>query len=154
VGNGDGIPDTQQNNVTSFTDAVSGLYLTLQTDQNCPITKVYGELPDKYPGRNRNHLFPQGLTYLELSCAQTQVSLYSHAVTAVKRNVIFRKFGPLVPGNDQTVGWYSLPNVTFEAVMIGGKSVVKATYTLKDGELGDSTGVDGKIVDPGGIVVK
>jgi len=75
-------------------------------------------------------------------------------VSTVKRNVIFRKFGPLVPGNEQTAGWYLLPNVTFEAVMIGGKSVVKASYTLTDGQLGDSTGVDGRIVDPGGVVVK
>jgi len=56
-----------------------------------------------------------------------------------------------VPGDEPTAGWYLLPNVTFEAVMIGGKSVVKATYTLTDGELGDSTGIDGKIVDPGGV---
>jgi len=58
----------------------------------------------------------------------------------VKRNVIFRKFGPLVPGNEQTAGWYLLPNVTVEAVMIGGKSVAKASYSLTDGELRDSTG--------------
>jgi len=73
-------------------------------------------------------------------------------VKTVKRNFIFRKYGPLVPGDEQTVGWYLLPNVTFEAVMVDGKSVVKATYTLSDGELGDSTGVDGRIVDPGGVV--
>jgi len=38
--------------------------------------------------------------------------------------------------------------------MIGGKSVVKAIYTLIDSELGDSTSVDGRIVELGGIVVK
>jgi len=71
-----------------------------------------------------------------------EVPLYSHAVNAVKRNFVFRKFGPTVPENEETVDWYLLPNVTFEAVMIGGKSVVKASYTLKDGELGRSPRFD------------
>jgi len=31
------------------------------------------------------------------------------------------------------------------------KNVPTASYPLKDGELGDSTGVDRRIVDPGGI---
>ncbi|MCP3896052.1 MAG: hypothetical protein GY706_15700, partial [Bacteroides sp.] len=44
-----------------------------------------------------------------------------------------------------------MSNVTFGTATIGGKTVVTAQYHLKDGELGDNTGVDGRIVDPGGI---
>ena len=32
-----------------------------------------------------------------------------------------------------------------------GNPVTTAEFSLTDGELGDSTGVDGRIVDPGGL---
>jgi len=154
-GNGDGIPDAHQPNVISLPDKVTGSYVAFAVQpETCVISDVYTDLPDNYGKSEKNKPLPQGLIYFDLACPQAQISLYYHAVSTVKRNVIFRKFGPLVPGNEQTAAWYLLPNVTFEAVMIGGKSVVKASYTLKDGELGDSTGVDGRIVDPGGIVVE
>jgi hypothetical protein len=149
-GNGDGIPDRLQNNISNFVDAVNGVYLTLQVDEGCPITDVYGELPDKYPGRDHNHRFPQGLTYFELSCSQSQVILYYHAFSEMRKNLIFYKFGPTVPGDMNTATWYKYP-ATFAVAMVGGKPVVTATYILTDGQLGDSTGVDGKIVDPAGI---
>jgi hypothetical protein len=152
-GNGDGIPDSQQNNVASFVDAVNGVYLTLQVDKTCPITNVYGELPDQYPGVDRNHHFPQGLTYFELSCAKTQVTVYYHGISKVYNNLRFYKFGPTVPGDMKTIGWYKYP-ATFAVVMIGGQPVMTTTYTLTDGQLGDTTGVDGKIVDPGGVELK
>ncbi len=154
-GNGDGILDARQPNVISLPDKVTGRYVTFAVQpETCVISDVYTDLPDNYGKPENNKPMPQGLIYFELACPQAQISLYYHAVSTVKRNFIFRKFGPSVPGNESTAGWYLLPNVTFEAVMIGGKSVVKASYTLNDGELGDSTGVDGRIVDPGGIMVK
>lgn len=152
-GNGDGILDSQQENVTSFLDAINGVYLTLQADKNCPITNVYGELPDKYPGRERNHLFPQGLIYFELGCSQSQVTLYYHAFSEVRKNLIFYKFGPTVPGDVETLDWYQYP-ATFAIKTVAGKPVVTASYTLTDGKLGDSTEVDGKIVDPAGLGLK
>jgi len=141
--------------VISLPDKVGGNYVTFTVQPDtCVISDVYTDLPENY-GKSENHKpMPQGVIDFELACRQAQISLYYHAVSTVKRNAIFRKFGPLVPGDEQTIGWYLLPKVTFEAVMIGGKSVVKASYTLKDGELGDSTGIDGRIVDPGGILVK
>jgi hypothetical protein len=149
-GNGDGIPDSLQNNVSSFVDAVNWVYLTLQVAKTCPIINVYGELPDKYPDVDRNHHFPQGLTYFELSCAKTQVTVYYHRVSKLYSNLRFYKYGPTVPGDLKTVGWYKYP-ATFAVVQIGGLPVMTTTYTLTDGQLGDSTSVDGRIVDPGGI---
>jgi len=154
-GNGDGVVDAYQPNVISLPDKVNGNYITFAVQPDtCAISDLYTDLPENYGEPVKNKPMPQGLIYFELACPQAQISLYYHAVKTVKRNFIFRKYGPLIPGDESTVGWYLLPNVTFEAVMIEGKSVVKATYTLNDGELGDSTGVDGRIVDPGGIVVK
>ncbi len=155
-GNGDGIPDAHQPNVISLPDKVGGNYVTFAVQpETCVISQIDTELPDSYGNYDQQKKpLAQGLIAFDLACPQAQVSLYYHALSVVKRNFVFRKFGPTVPGNEETVDWYLLPKVTFEAVMIGGKSVVKASYTLKDGELGDSTGVDGRIVDPGGLMVK
>jgi VCBS repeat-containing protein len=151
-GNGDGIPDAAQPHVISLPDKVSGQYVTFEVQpETCPITDVYTDVPDNYGKPDKNKPLPQGLIYFDLGCSQAQISVYYHAVSVVRRNFVFQKYGPTVPGDENTIGWFTLPNVTFEAVMVGGKSVVKATYTVTDGGLGDSTGVDGRIVDPGGL---
>ncbi len=154
-GNGDGTPDARQPNVISLPDKVVGNYVTFEVQPDtCPIDDVYTDLPDNYGNPDKNKPLPQGLIYFELGCAQAQISVYYHALSVVRRNFVFQKFGPKVPGDLNTLGWFTLPNVTFETVQVGDKTVVKATYTVTDGGLGDSTGVDGRIVDPGGIMVK
>ncbi len=154
-GNGDGIPDARQPNVISLPDKVVGNYVSFEVQPDtCVINDVYTDLPENYGKPDKNKPLPQGLIYFELACPQAQISVYYHAISVVRRNFIFQKFGPKVPGDLNTVDWFTLPNVTFEAVQVGEKSVVKATYTITDGGLGDSTGVDGRIVDPGGIMVK
>ncbi len=55
------------------------------------------------------------------------------------------------PGDEKTVRWYQLLDAKFSLATVGGKPVATVTYTLTDGQLGDSTGVDGKIVDPAGL---
>ncbi len=153
-GNGDGIPDAQQTHVASFPDVVNKVYLTLQVEPQCPIINTYGELPTKYPKLPPNRWLPQGLIYFELNCSQTTVSIYFHGFSKLKPNFIFQKFGPQVPGNEQTIGWYRLPNVTFDLVTIAEKSVVRTNYILTDGKQGDGTGVDGRIIDPGRIMLE
>jgi hypothetical protein len=62
----------------------------------------------------------------------------------------YRKYGPTIPGDPATEGWYTLPGVTFGSEDIGGSRVAYAEFSLTDGQLGDDTGVDGRIVDQGG----
>ncbi|GEM_PF-5943316 len=62
----------------------------------------------------------------------------------------FYKFGPKIPGNLDTLNWYEYPATLFKQT-IDQRFVVTATYLLKDGELGDSTILDGKIIDPGNL---
>jgi sugar lactone lactonase YvrE len=152
-GNGDGIPDAHQPNVISLSDKVGGNYLTFEvTPSTCVIGDIYSDLPEKQKvPLDPTKKFPQGLLYFDIVCPQAQVSIYHHGLSKVYRNLKFYKFGPKIPGDMNTLAWYQLPNVKYEVATVGGKPVLKATYTLKDGELGDSTGVDGHIVDPGGI---
>jgi hypothetical protein len=153
-GNGDGLPDAYQDNVVSLPDKVTGTYLTLETQPaTCVVSDIYPDLPETQTIKlDHTKKFPQGMLYFDIACPQVQVSVYYHAMTKLYRNLKFYKFGPKIPGDLTTIAWYPLPNIKYEVVMVGGKPVVKGTYTLTDGELGDSTGVDGHIVDPGGLV--
>ncbi len=145
-GNGDGILDNEQPYVITIPDVITGEYLTLVTD-NCPIQVASSHADIE----NTEYNFPQGIFYYELQCTKANITIYFHAINQLKNNLVYQKYGPTTPGDLSTSAWYTLPNVTFTKTTIYGQSVVTASFTLIDGELGDDTGVDGKIVDPGGI---
>jgi len=153
-GNDDGSKDSQQSHVVSIRDSVSGEYITLMVDEEVNITKVYTEtdLAEIQSLLDDSIEFPQGIIYFEIEGSETDVTIYYHGLERIQ-NPIFHKYGPTTPGDTSTIDWYLMPNVIFGTVTIGGKSVVTAKYHLKDGELGDNTGVDGRIVDPGGISI-
>ncbi len=151
-GNGDGIHDADQPNVVSMPDQSSGNYLTLDIKGNVTLKEIYTDLAENQDYFEEKYIFPQGLVYFELEGTEANVTIYYHSLQKLRATPIFQKFGTKIPGDMNTIEWYVLPNVIFDTVKIGNKSVVTATYQLKDGELGDSTGIDGRIVDPGGLV--
>ncbi|MBE9561669.1 MAG: hypothetical protein IMF12_02225, partial [Proteobacteria bacterium] len=148
-GNGDGILDNEQTNVITIPDAVTGEYLTLVTD-NCPINLVSAHTEQEFENKESNS-FPQGIFYYELQCKEADITIYFHGINQLRDNLTYQKYGPIIPGDLTTSTWYSLPNVTFSEIIVNEQSIVTANFTLKDGELGDDTGVDGRIVDPGGV---
>jgi len=149
-GNVDGIKDTQQANVVSLPDSVDGEYITLEVDETCSMDDVYTNTAEEQSDYDPNYQFPQGMMYFEIGCTETDVTVYFHALPRAQ-NPILQKYGPTTPGDLTTLGWFDIPNVTYGTVTIDGKSVVTATYHLIDGELGDNTGVDGRIIDPMGL---
>ncbi len=150
-GNGDGILDARQENVMSLPDKVAGDYITLVVNPDCVVADGSTLLASELDNYDPNHPAPQGLMYFEIGCSQTSVTMYFHGVLRVPRNVELLKYGPTLPGDENTVGWYKLPGAQFSLATVGGKPVATVTYTLTDGQLGDNTGVDGKIVDPAGL---
>jgi hypothetical protein len=67
---------------------------------------------------------------------------------------LYRKFGKVAPNFAGPSRFYTLPGATFGMTTIAGEwTVPTATFTLTDGQLGDDTGVDEMIVDPGGPVL-
>jgi len=101
--------------------------------------------------------FPDGLVSFEveiLTGKSVVVSTIYENLHELQDNFVYQKYGPTIPGDPTSVGWYTFENVTFELVdTIDGEKVVQANLTLTDGELGDDTGVDGIIVDDGGIAI-
>ncbi len=150
-GNGDGENDAHQPNVMSLADKVAGSYITLVVNPDCTVADSSTLLAESLEGHDRNHPAPQGLMYFEITCSQTPVTMYFHGVNRIPRNVELLKYGPTTPGDEKTVGWYKLPDAKFSLATVGAKPVATVTYTLTDGQLGDNTGVDGKIVDPAGL---
>ncbi|MDM8560474.1 choice-of-anchor U domain-containing protein, partial [Candidatus Parabeggiatoa sp. HSG14] len=147
-GNGDGILDSQQANVITIPDAITGKYITLAVNSDCRIDSTRAETSNTQAISHKGYRFPQGLMYYKLYCQQAHITLYFHGIHQAKH---FTKYGPKIPGDLKTVAWYTLPNVSFGTANINGQSVATAQFTLKDGELGDDTSVDGYIVDPGGL---
>lgn len=147
-GNNDGIADVQQPNVASLPDKVTGQYITLELNNECTINNIETDLAETLVSDDQKHFFPQGLLYFDARCPQTKVTLYFHGLHQLDQRWILQKYGPQTPGDTSTIGWYQMPGVTFDTVMIDGQPVVRASYTLTDGDLGDDTGVDGHLVDP------
>ncbi|MCK5525389.1 MAG: fibronectin type III domain-containing protein, partial [Thiomargarita sp.] len=150
-GNGDGFQDVDQPHVVSIPDSVSGEYITITVDEGVNLTEIYTDLAENQDIFDDSIDFPQGVVYFEIEGSETDITIYYHGLEYIY-NPSFQKFGPTTPGDISTIGWYTMPNVTFGTATIGGNTVVTAQYHLKDGELGDNTGVDGRIVDPGGII--
>ena len=152
-GNGDGIKDTEQAHVVSMRDIVDGEYFTIVVDEGVNITNVYTDQAENEGFSDDSVFFPQGIVYFEIEGTATDVTIYYHGLEYIFRPS-FMKFGATTPGDLSTIDWYTMPNVTFGTANLNGKTVVTAKYHLKDGELGDNTGVDERIVDPGGIALK
>ncbi|GEM_PF-2390705 len=147
-GNHDGIADVQQPHVASLPDKVTGQYITLELNDECTIIDIDTDLAETLASDDQTHFSPQGLLYFDARCPQTKVTLYLHGLHQLDQRWVLRKYGPQTPGDTSTIGWYQMPNVIFDNVRIDGQPVVRASYTLTDGELGDDTGVDGHLVDP------
>ncbi|MBE9562737.1 MAG: fibronectin type III domain-containing protein, partial [Proteobacteria bacterium] len=153
-GNGDGILDSEQIYVITIPDAITGKYLTLESHIGCPIKIASAHIEEEQAFESEDYSFPQGIIYYELQCKKANITMYFHGMSRFRMKPVYKKFGSLIPGDLSTLSWYTLPNVIFNIETVNGKPVATAKFTLIDGELGDNTGVDGRIVDPGGIGFK
>ncbi|MBE9561680.1 MAG: hypothetical protein IMF12_02280, partial [Proteobacteria bacterium] len=117
--------------------------------QDCSIKNA--ELVDiiSLPESPESYSFSIDLITFELEKLGTaHLDVYYKTINVLD-DFVYRKYGPTTPGDNSTVAWYNLSNTTFELV----DNMVKVSLTLTDGELGDDTGVDGIIVDDGGIAI-
>lgn len=147
-GNGDGTPDSQQQNVASLPRPDGG-YLTLVTSCAAGLTVVQTYTEASQSGGDPLYNLPYGQVGFSAACANATFTVYYHGVSSVA-GMTYRKYGPTTPGDVATMGWYTLPGVTFGTATVGGQAVATATFTLNDNQLGDDTGNDGVIVDQGG----
>ncbi len=150
-GNGDGIPDYLQPNVANILNPDDQSYVTLVVAVTCDSTNTPEFRTEQFYGDDPDFSYPYGLLKFEIGCANSLVEAYWHGADIAAEYEI-RKYGNLTPGDDSTGGWYDLESVV-DIVEVGGESIVKISYNLTDGQLGDDTGVDGVIIDPVGLAL-
>jgi uncharacterized repeat protein (TIGR01451 family) len=146
-GNGDGIKDDEQDNVISLSNPiVDNVTLTLQASNNCPLKNVQIKRGADLSSSD-DRTYPYGLVEFEAACAETEITMLYFLDTSDE----CCELGSTPTNGDSE--WYTLENTTTEFVTIGGKRAIKSSFNLKDGELGDNTGVDGKIVNISGLAL-
>ncbi|MDM8567789.1 FG-GAP-like repeat-containing protein [Candidatus Halobeggiatoa sp. HSG11] len=150
-GNDDGLLDAHQPNIVSIPDQSTDNYLTIAVSGNATVKEIYTDLAENQGYFDEKYIFPQGLVYFELEGTEADITIYYHSLKELRATPHFQKYGNKTPGDMNTLGWYILPDVEFDIVEVGGQPVVTANYHLTDGGLGDSTGIDGRIIDPGGL---
>ena len=150
--NGDGNPDCLQENVATTQDE-QGDFRTLEVNNaTCQKISEFVIYPEGRMSENDpNYDFPFQLNAFTIPCGGTvTINLYFHNVADLA-DFEYRKFGPTIPGGAISA-WYDFP-VTIAKDTIGGIIIGKVTFQLTDGGIGDATGVDNIIVDPGGIAM-
>jgi len=146
-GNDDGIPDSEQPNVTSLPSTKG--YITVVLGDGCGQNWDVAITPEASCGNDERFRYPFGMVTFRLNCEQAAVTLIFHGA-ATLQGYSYRKFGPMPPGFNSPQ-FYTLPDVVFGSMTIGGVTAATATFTLVNGALGDDTdSTDRTIVDPGG----
>ncbi|MDM8565039.1 choice-of-anchor Q domain-containing protein [Candidatus Halobeggiatoa sp. HSG11] len=142
--------------IVNIVDSVSKIDLgaIILICQDCSIKNATLVDIASLPASTESYSFPESLVTFELETSGTaHLDIYYKNINSLD-DFIYRKYGPTTPGNNSTVNWYNLSNVTFGLADINDLvGIVKVSLTLTDGQLGDDTGVDGIIIDDGGIAV-
>ena len=121
--------------------------------EDCTINNAALETVAAQPVAPGDYSFPQGLVSFELGeivNPQAHLSIYYHYINSLD-NFFYRKYGPTTPGDPNSANWYNFSNVTIGLDILDNQTMLKASLILADGEFGDYTVVDGRIVDTGGI---
>ena len=148
--NADGIADSLQAGVVSLPDLGGSDYISLEVSEGClHLNAVTVQAENELGSQDPSYDYPLGLVGFTLPCASGEVTMHFFGAAAEEVSS-YRKFGPLTPGDSNSTAWYALPGATWTEWLIGAEPVVRVSFSLTDGELGDATGVDGQIVDPGG----
>jgi uncharacterized delta-60 repeat protein len=161
-GNGDGIPDSQQSNVTSLPNSGNGSYVTLASPTGTTldaVAAVSNPSPNDAPA---GVTFPVG--FLDFSVVGVTPGGATTVVLYLPNNLTvatYWKYGP-TPDN-LTPHWYEFLDQTVNGRRTGAViDNVNHTITLYfvDGERGDNDvngtdfGINGVIVDPGAPALK
>lgn len=147
-GNGDGIPDYLQSNVSSVISKVTKQPITLAANGDCQtITKLSLLRQEELAKRDNRFSYDNGLVDYALECEKPGqsgiVTLYLDRTIQGTGSV--RKFR-------QDDSFIAINGSTVKTILVGKQSVTTASFTVIDGGDYDDDGkADGKIHDPFGI---
>lgn len=144
-GNNDSVADSQQDNVASFVNPVTGKYITLVVDSGCQINLVSASAQSST--KDQGFSYPLGLLDFTLHCSTpgytAHLSQYYHGTQG---NFILRKY------NSNSKQYGDIVGATISTEQFAGQSILVAKYDVKDGSSLDLDGAeDGVIIDPVGM---
>ncbi|WP_159439339.1 lectin-like domain-containing protein, partial [Tenacibaculum agarivorans] len=163
-GNGDGILDSTQANVTSIPDATGTTYVTLEvqiaTTGDCTDISSVEIVSEASldPLGDPSFNYPLGLVRFTLTCDNTNddadVKFFWHGLDAVADVDAYRKYGPTTPtAGDDAFGVNTI-SFTQSSQSVGADlNVFTADYRIQDNQPGDSSNSGGSIIDPTGPAI-
>jgi hypothetical protein len=147
--NDDTIPDSDQNNVSSFVDPLTNKYGVLDTtsNPNCSgNSNVSIDTSASQLDNDAGYSYPAGLMNFTLHCtpgSTATVVMYYYGLTDTS-NLVLRKY------NSITNTYSTISGASFNNVVIGGQQATKITYQITDNGPLDENSTLGTIVDPAG----
>ena len=151
--NNDGQQDSQESNVTSLVDGLTGKYAVLQSAGQCDDNSGVTVNPESSNIKaDADYSYPLGLMDFTLTCAgpgESSTVTQFYYGSYIPSQYVLRKYDPAAET-------YSIvPGATFTAATIGGQSVMEVSYNVTDGSGLDEDGtVNGQIVDPAGPALR
>ena len=149
-GNNDGILDSQQANVTSFTSPITGKPVTLAVSSEeapCLLSDVSlisgSDLPN-----DAAYAYPVGLFDFSVACGDPgfTANVTQYFYDAPSSEFVMRKLA-----NEQ---YTTITDTSFGSTVIGGRDVLAVSYDVTDGGALDADGEEnGVVVDPAGPAV-
>jgi hypothetical protein len=147
--NGDGVADVAQSAVASLPGISGSGYVTVEIMSGCAsLTDVSVVSEAQISVQDPSFDYPHGVVGFTVPCNSATLRLFFRGSPTPAPP--YRKYGPTTPGVPASAQWYSFPGAVFGVQIVGGTPVRTVTLSLTDDALGDATGFDGVIVDPGG----
>lgn len=148
-GNGDSVRDSEQQDVASLPNSISGDYATLVATGSCAtITDVDFVAESSLTTQDSDYQYPLGLIDFNLDCPLAGDSasikiLYGDTYTT--SSWVYKKY------NSNTLTYADSAGAVFGTETIGGTPVTTVVFGITDGGVGDEDGVaDLVIQDPSG----
>lgn len=146
--NNDGTPDSEQGNVVSYINPITGKYVALEVSDTCTIISSNIASEASNSSADAGFDYPAGLMRFTITCDSTgftaQINQYYFELDA--SSFVARKY------NSVNHSYQAIPGVSVSQVTIDSKNVAKVSYQVKDGGSLDEDGVEnGTIIDPSGV---
>ncbi|MDM8557357.1 Calx-beta domain-containing protein [Candidatus Parabeggiatoa sp. HSG14] len=137
-------PNNEQANVASLIlgNAQNNVSLIAQ-DTDCHFDNAKATTEDEQPVLDDKHDFPHGLISFELSCADTELTLYYHGVTD-STGWLYRQYDGI------SQKWQDLPEAIFEQTEIDGKIATLVTLPLNN----NGSDENDKLIHLGGVATQ
>ncbi len=146
--NDDGIEDSAQSNLYSYTSPITGKTVVLEVSDSCSVSSATSQNEESNEVSDEAYEYVNGLMNFELACGTpgftSTIKQYYYGVTS--NDVVLRKYNP------NTQSYATITSAIVEQVEINGNIVTVVTYEVTDGgELDADETEDGNIVDPAGL---